>query len=207
MVRGWRIGGAVLAAIAATALFSPIALAATSDSGGSSAGTSHGRAPSGSTRRAGKPVHLLPNGRASDSPTAATTVPEPTANPAPSPAAPTATPAAAGTRLTITIAKSTTPGHNATFTLMCHPTGGTHPDPTNGCAKLDKFGASGTDPFAPVPSNQACSMVYGGPATAQITGSWQGRSINATFNRSNGCQTTRWNNMLPILSPESASQG
>jgi subtilisin inhibitor-like len=116
-----------------------------------------------------------------------------------------APPAAAATQLAITIASSTVPGHNGQFTLTCQPTGGTHPDPTNACAKLDQFAAAGTDPFAPVPANQMCTMIAGGPATARIVGSWQGRRIDTTFSRTNGCQTNRWNNLLPILSPETAS--
>jgi hypothetical protein len=117
-----------------------------------------------------------------------------------------AEPAPAGpTQLTVTIAHSTVAGHNGQFTLACDPSGGTHPDPVNGCAKLDQFAASGADPFAPVPANQTCTMLYGGPATAWITGVWRGGKIDASFNRTNSCQTSRWNNLLPVLSPESAT--
>jgi hypothetical protein len=123
---------------------------------------------------------------------------------APPPATP-APPAAPHTALTITIAHSTVPGHDGRFTLSCHPSGGTHPDPVNACAKLDQLAGSGGNPFAAVPLTTMCSQIFGGPATAQITGTWAGHPVSASFNRTNGCQTTRWNNLLPVLSPESAS--
>ena len=36
-------------------------------------------------------------------------------------------------------------------------------------------GAVGKDPFAPVPKDQTCTFIYGGPATAHVTGTWAGR--------------------------------
>jgi hypothetical protein len=114
-------------------------------------------------------------------------------------------PTAPATQLTVVITRSTVPGHNGRFTLTCHPAGGTHPDPVNACAKLDQLAGSGTDPFAPASGNQMCSMISGGPAAARITGIWQGRRVDAEFTRTNSCQISRWNNLMPLLSPESAT--
>lgn len=120
-----------------------------------------------------------------------------------SPVAPAPAPAVPADRLTIIVAGSTVTGHNGTFQLTCHPTGGQHPDPANACAKLDQFASANQDPFAPVPAGQLCSQIDGGPATAQITGMWHGRPVNTQFTRQNGCQTSRWDRLVPVLPPES----
>lgn len=89
-------------------------------------------------------------------------------------------------------------GRNGTFELECHPAGGTHPQAEEACAKLDQ-GTWGTDTFAATPAGTNCTMQYGGPATARITGTWNGRPVDATYNRSNGCEISRWNKLVPVL--------
>jgi hypothetical protein len=42
-------------------------------------------------------------------------------------------------------------------------------------------------------------MEYGGPATARITGTWAGRPVDGRYDRSNGCQIARWNDLVPLL--------
>lgn len=42
-------------------------------------------------------------------------------------------------------------------------------------------------------------MQYGGPATARITGTWAGRPVDATYDRTNGCAIARWDRMVPLL--------
>jgi hypothetical protein len=42
-------------------------------------------------------------------------------------------------------------------------------------------------------------MRYGGPATARVTGWWAGRPVDATFDRSNGCEIERWDRFVPLL--------
>ncbi|MET9547503.1 MULTISPECIES: SSI family serine proteinase inhibitor [unclassified Streptomyces] len=101
-------------------------------------------------------------------------------------------------RLTITVSDSGGDGEG-TYVLKCHPTGGTHPAAAKACARLDEVTVYGTDPFAPVPSDRMCTMQYGGPATARITGTWQGRPVDATYNRGNGCEISRWDRMAPVL--------
>jgi hypothetical protein len=97
------------------------------------------------------------------------------------------------------------PGHDGKFTLTCHNAGGSHPDAVNGCAKLDQMSASGVDPFAPTTTGTMCTQQSGGPVTATVIGSWAGRPINATFSRADGCQIKRWNELMPVLPPESTS--
>jgi hypothetical protein len=50
--------------------------------------------------------------------------------------------------------------------------------------------------FAPVPADTMCSMVYGGPQQALVTGTLDGRTLHARFTRVNGCETARWNRLV-----------
>ncbi|MEV4333804.1 SSI family serine proteinase inhibitor [Streptomyces sp. NPDC049597] len=85
------------------------------------------------------------------------------------------------------------------YRLKCGPAGGTHPSARAACERLDELARENLDPFAPVPEGQMCTQQFGGPATARITGTWQGRRINATFDRSDGCQISRWQMLEPVL--------
>jgi hypothetical protein len=57
------------------------------------------------------------------------------------------------------------------------------------CAKVTRAA------FAPVPAGTMCSMVYGGPEQALVTGTIGGRKVSARFKRTNGCETARWNRL------------
>ncbi|GGY50150.1 SSI family serine proteinase inhibitor [Streptomyces xanthochromogenes] len=100
-------------------------------------------------------------------------------------------------RLTVTV--DDVPGVEGTYTLECHPAGGSHPRAQQACDKLDSVTTWGKDPFAPVPKDRACTFVYGGAATAHVTGSWAGRPVDATYSRTNGCEISRWDNLVPVL--------
>jgi Tol biopolymer transport system component len=76
-----------------------------------------------------------------------------------------------------------------TFTLRCAPAGGTLPHAAAACAKLVKV----QNPFAPIPRNVACTMIYGGPQLASVNGVYGGRPVRTSFRRSDGCQIARWN--------------
>lgn len=102
-------------------------------------------------------------------------------------------------RLTVTVADTNITRADGTYELKCGPTGGTHPEARSACTRLDELAGEGKDPFAPVPEGQMCTMQMGGPATARVTGTWQGRSIDATFSRKNGCEISRWQNLVPVL--------
>lgn len=102
--------------------------------------------------------------------------------------------------LTVVVEQSGHSDADGTFRLECGGTpGGTHPAAANACKRLDQLAAAGGNPFAPVPEDQACTQQYGGPATAHVTGSWQGRTIDARFTRVNGCEISRWENLRPVL--------
>lgn len=63
------------------------------------------------------------------------------------------------------------------------------------CAHLDRIGG----PLPAVPDGQACSMIYGGPQTATVTGMWRGHHVHEDYRRTNGCEVARWSRMVPAL--------
>ncbi|WP_340377768.1 SSI family serine proteinase inhibitor [Streptomyces sp. SS7] len=85
------------------------------------------------------------------------------------------------------------------FEVWCRPAGGRHPDVSGACRTVDRGTRWGRDPFAPVPSGSPCTMRYGGPATAHVTGRWAGRPVDTTYDRRDGCGIERWNRMVPLL--------
>ncbi|MFI6467350.1 SSI family serine proteinase inhibitor [Streptomyces sp. NPDC050538] len=103
-----------------------------------------------------------------------------------------------GDHLTVTV-RHAGGAADGTHELYCHPGGGTHPDVTGACAAVGRNSQWGKDPFAPVPPDSMCTMIYGGPATAHVTGTWAGRPVDATYDRGNGCEISRWNAMVPLL--------
>ncbi|MGW3416617.1 SSI family serine proteinase inhibitor [Streptomyces phaeochromogenes] len=103
-----------------------------------------------------------------------------------------------GDRLTVTVSKAGG-GMDGTFELDCHPAGGSHPDARAACDQLDRKTTWGKDPFAPAAPGGMCTMQYGGPATAHVTGSWSGRPVDATYARADGCEIARWDALVPVL--------
>ena len=53
--------------------------------------------------------------------------------------------------------------------------------------------------FEPVPGNVACTQQYGGPETARVTGSLDGKDVDAKFSRVNGCEIARWDAAKPLF--------
>jgi hypothetical protein len=82
-------------------------------------------------------------------------------------------------------------GPSSTATLTCDPNGGTHPDADKACAALDAH----PEALHPVPTDMACTQIYGGDQVATI----EGDGIRAMFNRSDGCQIARWDALAPVL--------
>ena len=80
-------------------------------------------------------------------------------------------------------------GKPRTWTLHCAPVGGTLPNARRACLRLGSL----ANPFAPVPANVACSLIYGGPQVALVTGSFRGHLVSTSFKRTDSCQTERWN--------------
>ncbi|MDG5807573.1 SSI family serine proteinase inhibitor [Streptomyces ossamyceticus] len=101
-------------------------------------------------------------------------------------------------RLVVTV-RGAGDGVDGRFELRCHPQGGSHPHTRDACGQLDRRTVWGKDPFAPVAPGTVCTMLYGGPATARVTGIWAGRPVDARFDRGNGCEITRWNSLVPVL--------
>ncbi|MEU0003893.1 SSI family serine proteinase inhibitor [Streptomyces sp. NPDC006314] len=109
-----------------------------------------------------------------------------------------------GDHLTVVVRRAGT-GRDGTYELSCHPGAGRHPDVAGACRMLDTHTQWGRDPFAPVPPDSTCTLIYGGPATAHVIGTWAGRPVDATYDRSNGCEIGRWDRMVPLLPELGAS--
>ena len=104
-------------------------------------------------------------------------------------------------RLTIAVwPQGMAAGNAQHWTLECDPAGGTHPTPERACARLASLPA----PFKPVPKDMMCTQIYGGPEEARVTGTFRGRSVDARFNRVNGCEIARWDRVA-VLFPIAAS--
>lgn len=94
----------------------------------------------------------------------------------------------AGTSLTIVVTPDAG-AETSTYQLTCDPAGGDHPQPEQACDALDAAGAGVLDP---VPADQSCTQIFGGPQTATVTGTYEGKDVDATFSRENGCEIDRW---------------
>ena len=110
-----------------------------------------------------------------------------------------------GDRLTVTV-RDAGDGVDGTYELRCRPSGGSHPDPAGACAAVDRNTRWGEDASAPVRRDTVCTLQYGGPATARVTGTWAGRPVDAAFDRGDGCGIARWDRLVPLL-PEVRSTG
>jgi hypothetical protein len=93
-----------------------------------------------------------------------------------------------GTNLEIRVWPSGQEGALTLWTLTC-PAGGTLPDAAQACERLDELGAKA---FAPTPKDVLCADIYGGPQVAEVTGTFEGRPVNARFTRTNSCEIERW---------------
>ncbi|CAM5403440.1 SSI family serine proteinase inhibitor [Streptomyces tanashiensis] len=102
--------------------------------------------------------------------------------------------------LTVTVEKSGYRNADGTFRLTCDDRPeGNHPAAEDACRRLGQLAEEGGDPFRPVAPDQMCTQVYGGPALAHVTGTWQGHEVDARFSRANGCEIDRWENLEPLL--------
>ncbi|RAY14592.1 hypothetical protein DPM19_12540 [Actinomadura craniellae] len=110
-----------------------------------------------------------------------------------SPTAVSPTPAGAS-KLTVQVRESAS-AKPRTWTLTCDPAGGDHPAAAQSCAALARAGRW----YEPVPPSQMCTEIYGGPQSATVTGTWRGETVNASFNRKNGCEISRWSKIAPTL--------
>lgn len=141
----------------------------------------------------GPPTSASPSSAATPSPTgtAATPFTSGTASAEPTP---TPSESAAGTtELTIVVDDGT--GSITTWRLTCDPPGGDHPDAEKACAAV----ADHRSALRPVPKDRMCAQVYGGPEKAIVTGTWRGEQVVAALNRTNACETARWDALVPLV--------
>ena len=96
-------------------------------------------------------------------------------------------------RTSLTIVVTPDEGAEAkTYRLTCDPAGGDHPQPQQACDAIAKAGA---DVFDTPPADQSCTQLYGGPQVATIKGTYEGKDVDATFSRTDGCETERWDSL------------
>lgn len=105
------------------------------------------------------------------------------------------------TRLVVVVADGQ--GASSRWSLTCDPAGGDHPDPVAACAALDGRGA---DALPDPPPDTACTMIYGGPQTATVTGTWRGRAVEAALDRTDGCGIGRWEALVGLLPEPSGTR-
>jgi hypothetical protein len=84
----------------------------------------------------------------------------------------------------------------STWTLSCsEPVEGTHPEAAAACAHLRTL----EDPFAPLPPDIVCTEQFGGPQTAQVLGSWDGKLVDLELSRVDGCRISQWDSLVPLV--------
>ena len=93
-------------------------------------------------------------------------------------------------------------GMSRTWTLACAPARGTLPRRDTACRRL----AGVTRPFAPPPKDMQCTLIYGGPAEALVTGTYRGRKVWALLTLRDGCQISRWRRVA-FLTPGYGASG
>jgi hypothetical protein len=82
-------------------------------------------------------------------------------------------------------------GESRSATLTCDPDGGSHPNVAQACDAL----LTHEDALKPVAGDVACTEIYGGPQLATVSGG----GVQASFNRTNGCEIARWEALAPLL--------
>jgi hypothetical protein len=97
-------------------------------------------------------------------------------------------PAEPATDLEISVWRAGSDGPVRMWALRC-PDDGTLPNARAACERLDELGP---EALAPLPGGIACTQIYGGPQVAEVRGTFDGKAVNARFNRTNGCEIQRW---------------
>jgi hypothetical protein len=100
-----------------------------------------------------------------------------------------------GAQLEVTVWPEGAGGDHLMASLTCDPDGGSHPDPVRACDAIEKH----ADALNSVPGGVACTEIYGGPDQAEVRGTVKLQSILARFNRTNGCEISRWDKLAPLL--------
>lgn len=136
-----------------------------------------------------------------------TAIPDPLEPPAGGTEVPDMPSAPAGAELAVVL--TTGGGEQDPITLTCDwsagSAGGSHPQPDQACTDL-LAAVRGGNPFLPVPPDAMCTQVFGGEATATVSGTIQGEDgaavdVTADFSLTDGCEIDRWETMGAVLAP------
>lgn len=76
------------------------------------------------------------------------------------------------------------------------------PKPEEACALVEKSAQALF--FTQADPTLQCTQQYGGPQTATVSGSVDGRPVQVEFARTDGCEISRWNALEPLLGTGSA---
>lgn len=126
-------------------------------------------------------------------------------SPGPTAAAPTAV-AEVDLTINLTGAPGATPRQFRLVADGSAPAAGTTlPDPAAALAAVKQYGAELLLKF-PDP-NRICTDQYGGPEVAVVTGWLDGKAVNATFKRTNGCEIASWQALAPLFGAPAGSTG
>ncbi|MFZ3454369.1 serine protease inhibitor [Arthrobacter sp. 7Tela_A1] len=77
------------------------------------------------------------------------------------------------------------------------------PDPEAACVALAE---GGPGLMAEPGTNVSCTMQWGGPQRATVTGTVEGETVDAEFALTDGCQISRWEALGALLGPATAAQ-
>lgn len=133
-------------------------------------------------------------------PSATTSTLPPGATSAATPGTTTGAPQDLTADLTVTVDDGQ--GQATTYELTCSgPTDGTAtgtaPDPAAACQAVADAG--GVEAFAPPAADVVCTEQYGGPQTATISGTVNGEPVSADLSRTDGCEISRWDALVPLV--------
>jgi hypothetical protein len=106
----------------------------------------------------------------------------------------TAAPGPQGASLTVSVQPKGPDGPTERRRIVCERLG-------EGSATCRSLGELTVKRLAPVPATVACAEIYGGPDTARVTGELRGERVDARFNRTDACETKRWNDNVALLDP------
>jgi hypothetical protein len=98
------------------------------------------------------------------------------------------TPDKRATELEITVWPSGRSGDQHEATLGCSPAGGSLGSAEEACRRLERMDR----PFLRPDDQAVCTEIYGGPATAEIRGTFDGAQVDTTFARTDGCEIALW---------------
>ena len=98
------------------------------------------------------------------------------------------TPDQRATDLDIVVWPSGRSGDKDEATLQCSPPAGSLANAAEACRRLERMDR----PFMRPAGDVVCTEIYGGPAVAEIRGTFDGNQVDTTFARTDGCEIALW---------------